>query len=306
MAKNFLLSQLLNEMDASLEFKAINEKPFEMLALATQDIDYDTCVFIASLKFAELLPNNVTMVLTTPELENDLTKRPFGLCIVEDPRSTFFDLHNFLSETGKLKRESFKTVIEASAQIHPLSSIASNNVRIGKNVLVEEFVVIRENTVIGDNSIIRAGTVIGGVGFEFKNTGEKVIPVAHDGGVVIGEHVEIQQNTCVDRGIYVWDDTVIGDYSKVDNLVHIGHGIKIGKRVMSTAGVIYGGRDIVGDDAWIGLNVATRNAITIGKGARLNMGAVVTRDVPDGGSVTGNFAIDHDEFIARLKRENNK
>ncbi|MDI9472518.1 MAG: DapH/DapD/GlmU-related protein, partial [Bacillota bacterium] len=193
--------------------------------------------------------------------------------------------------------------IEENAKIHPLTSIASNNVQIGKNVVIEEFVVIRENTIIGNNSIIRAGSIIGGMGFEFKNDGEVVMAIAHDGGVIIGEHVEIQQNSCVDRAIYVWDNTVIGDYSKVDNLVHIGHGIKIGKRVMSTAGVIYGGRDIVGDDAWIGLNVTTRNAITIGKGARLNMGAVVTQDVPDYGSVTGNFAIDHSRFITKLKRE---
>jgi UDP-3-O-[3-hydroxymyristoyl] glucosamine N-acyltransferase len=306
MTKKFLLSQLLKKMDAGLEFKVINEKPFEMLALATQNIDYDICVFISSLKFADRLPKNVAMVLTIPELENDLTDRPFGLCVVEEPRNTFFNLHNYLSKTGKLKRETFKTEIEESAQIHPLTSIASNNVRIGKNVLVEEFVVIRENTTIGDNSIIRAGTVIGGEGFEFKNTGEKVISVAHDGGVVIGEHVEIQQNTCVDRGIYVWDDTIIGDYSKLDNLIHISHGVKIGKRVMAAAGAIYGGRDIVDDDVWTGLNATARNGIAIGKRASLNMGAVVTRDVPDGGSVTGNFAIDHDEFIARLKRENNK
>ncbi len=304
--KDLTLSVILEEMHPGIQLRTINEQPFEVLALATQSVDFKTCVFVASSEFVEDLPDNVAMVLTTSELVKDLTDRSFGLCVVEDPKNTFFELHNHLSKTGQLKRDSFRSMIDESASVHPLSSVASHNVRIGKNVIIEEFVVIRENTTIGDNSIIRAGAVIGGVGFEFKNTGEIVIPVAHDGGVIIGEYVEIQQNSCVDRGIYVWDDTVVGDHSKIDNFVYVAHGVKIGKRVLSTAGVIYGGRDVIKDDVWAGLNVSTRNAITIGKGARLNMGAVVTQDVPDYGSVTGNFAIDHEEFIARLKRDRKK
>lgn len=297
-----LLSKILNEMGYSGEYRTINEKAFKHLALTESNIDEENCVFIDSDKYVDSINETVTMVLTTEEFLPFLIDKKSGLCIVKKPREIFFEIHNFLSEKSGYLRESFETKIGDNCNISPMASIARSNVIIGNNVIIEEFVVIRENTVIGDDSIIRAGCIIGGLGFEFKRCANNITRVAHAGGVKIGKEVEIQYNTCVDRAIYPWDDTVIGDYCKIDNLIHIAHGVKIHNNVMIVANSGIGGRTVIKDNAWIGFGVTLKNGISVGKNARANMGAVVTKSIPDNGSVTGNFAIEHNKFLRNMKK----
>jgi UDP-3-O-[3-hydroxymyristoyl] glucosamine N-acyltransferase len=185
-----------------------------------------------------------------------------------------------------------------------LASIAQNIVIIGNNVSVEEFVVIRENTFIDNDTIIRDGCKVGGQGYELKRTDYGILSVAHAGGVKIGKNVEIQYNTCVDRGVFPWDDTIFGDYCKIDNLVHVAHGVKIGKNVLVVANVGLGGRTEINDGAWIGFAATITNGVTVGEDARANIGAVVTKSVPGNSSVTGNFAIEHSKFLRNLKAAN--
>jgi UDP-3-O-[3-hydroxymyristoyl] glucosamine N-acyltransferase len=287
-------------MDFSGDYQCIDEKPFDYLALTASGLSQPSCVFLDSADYIGSITGNVTMVLTTAEV-SPLLDRAYGKCIVEKPRELFFVIHNYLSAKEGYARDRFPLTIGSGCKISPLASIAESNIIMGKNVTIEEFVVIRENTVIDDDTIIRAGCIIGGQGFEFKRTDSGLLSVVHAGGVKIGKNVEIQYNTCVDRGIYPWDDTAIGDYSKIDNLVHIAHGVKIGKNVMVVANVGLGGRTIVKDGAWLGFGATITNGITVGEDARANMGAVVTRSVPDNGSVTGNFAIEHRKFLRNLK-----
>lgn len=302
MKNELLLSELLHQMDPQMNYKLIEEKPFQVLSLAVQKPGYSTCVFVDGSGFSDKLSSDVSMILTKESLLDEFSSTTAGICIVENPRETFFNLHNFLSEEGLLIREKYNTSIGENCIISELSSISKTNVTIGDNVLIEEFVTIRPNTIIGDNSIIRAGAVIGGHGYEFKRKGDVITSVAHEGGVIIGKNVEIQYNSCIDRGIYPWDDTVISDFTKIDNLVHVAHGVKIGTGVMVVANTGFGGRVDVGKNTWIGFATTIRNGISIGENARVNMGAVVTTDVKDNASVTGNFAIDHDKFIQKLKQ----
>ena len=88
----------------------------------------------------------------------------------------------------------------------------------------------------------------------------------------------------------------------MDNLIHIGHAVKIGNNVMMPALSVIGGRVEIKDNAWVGIGSVVRNGLIIGENARINMGAVVTKDVNDNEAVTGNFAIEHTKFIKRLKR----
>ena len=81
----------------------------------------------------------------------------------------------------------------------------------------------------------------------------------------------------------------------------ISHGVKIGARNMIVAGSVIGGRTLLGDDCWVGLSATLKNGISVGNGARINLGAVVTKNVAAGESVTGNFAIDHDNLKGQLK-----
>jgi len=239
------------------------------------------------------------MILTTDDIANKIEN--IGVCIVDNPRILFFQIHNYLRNNENYRRNEFKTKIGSGCNISQLSSIAKNNVIIGDNVVIEEFVVIRENTTIENNVIVRAGTIIGGTDFEFKRTSEEVLSVEHLGGVIIGNNVEIQQNSTICRAIYPWDNTIIGDYSKIDDLVQISHGAKIGREVFIVALSGVGGRTIIGDNTWIGYSTTISNGLKIGKDVRVNIGSVVTKNVADGESVTGNFAIEHSLFIKHIK-----
>lgn len=280
----------------------INEKEFETLGILASKVDKTMCTFLDDEKYIKDLNDNFTMIITTKEIYQILSNRNCGFYLTENPRIEFFSIHNKLSNNTDYAREKFKTKIGENCKISDKACIAGENVIIGNNVVIEEFVSIKNNVTIGDNSIIRAGTVIGSTGFEFKRFNDKIIPVSHVGGVVIGNNVEIQCNTTIDKAIYPWDNTVIGDYTKIDNLNHLGHACKIGKCVMIPAGSIIGGRVVIEDNVWIGIGSIIRNGITIGKNARCNMGAVVTRPVLENENVTGNFAINHETFINNIKK----
>ena len=162
---------------------------------------------------------------------------------------------------------------------------------------------VKENTVIGDDCVIRTGTKIGGPGFEIKNDGTKTITVTHIGGVVIGNNVEIQQNSNVDKAIYPWDDTIIEDHVRINTLVQIAHGDKIGRFTEIVAHASIQGRVRIGENVWIGPGSVIRNGISIGDNARVNMGAVVTLSVPAGEAVSGNFAINHKLLLEEVKNK---
>lgn len=297
-----LLSNILKEFELHYDVVLKNEKSFEYLALTTSNVNGSICVFLDNEKYANNLKENVKMIITNSNIEKLLEDEYYGICIVENPREFFFRIHNFISDKHNKSVEKEKTIIGSDCNISNMTSISEYNVKIGNNVLIEEFVVIRENTTIGDNSIIRAGSVIGGQGFEFKRIGDGILSVVHAGGVLIGNNVEIQYNTCIDRGVYGWDKTIIGDNCKIDNLVHIAHGVKIGKNTMIVANVGIGGRTIIGEDAWIGFASTITNGISVGNNARANIGAVVTKPIPNEGSYTGNFAIEHSAFLRILKK----
>lgn len=286
-----------------LYVEIINEQEFETLGLLVSEISHHYLTFVDDLKFINLVQKeSIVMVLTTAEIAKAIPASK-GIVVCANPRNTFFKLHNLLSNEKKYIRKSIKTIIGNNCNISSLSYIDPNNVKIGVGVTIEEFVSIKSGTSIGDCSTVRAGSVIGSSGFEFKREDNTVIGVEHCGGVVIGSHVEIKCNTVIDRAIYPWDDTCIGDYSKLDNLIHVGHACKIKNRVMIPANSVIGGRVTIEDDSWIGIGSSIRNGVNIGKNSRVNMGAVVTKDVPENGAVSGNFAIDHAEFIKNLKKD---
>lgn len=303
-----LLSDILNEMKFQKKYVILSECDFEGLALTASDVDFNTCVFLDNEKYLNDVKQNVCMICATEAVAEKLKMAGWnkGICVTENPRMLFFEVHNFLAENEAYPycRKRFETKIGQNCKIDETASISKNNVIIGNDVIIEEFVVIRENTVIGDHSIIRAGSKIGGVGFEFKRDGDVILSVAHAGGVNIGEHVEIQYNACIDRAVYPWDNTVIGNYVKIDNLVHIAHGVKVEDNVMLVAQCGVGGRTVIGEKSWIGFSATVSNGLHIGKNARVNIGSVATKDVPDDYSVTGNFAIEHGKFIKNLKKMN--
>ena len=152
-------------------------------------------------------------------------------------------------------------------------------VTVGANCYIDQRAVIRHAD-IGDNVIIGPGVVIGGDGFGFvldEGTGE-VIKFPQMGRVKIGDNVEIMANSCICRGSLT--DTVIEDEVKIDQLVHVGHGARIGKGTLLIAHTQIGGSSDIGRYCWLAPSVTTIDHCNVGDFALLGMGAVATKDVP--------------------------
>ncbi len=195
--------------------------------------------------------------------------------------------------------------------IHPTARIAPD-ARIGPFTMIGPGVTIGPRTRIGSNCHIeRAGigadcivansVTIGRYGFGYEDdpvTGE-TMQFPHIGGVVIGDRVEIGSSTCVDRGSI--GDTVIGDDCKIDNLVHVAHNVRMGRRCKVIALAIIGGSVTLGEGAWIAPAAAVRDWRKVGAGAVVGLGAIVTKDVPEGETVVGNPAKPLPKTVHRYK-----
>ena len=288
-----ILSEIIELLDG---LTLLKDGEFTSLGLAVSECDEKILTFIENEKYIDSLSGKVTSLITTEEIGEKL-KSKYGVIISKNPRGDYFKLHNKLSYKIGYRREEFNTSIGEGCKISKLASISDKNVIIGNNVIIEEFVVIRENTVIGDNSIIRSGVVLGGEGYEYKRIDGIIMNVNHCGGVIIENNVEVQYNSCVDKALYPWDNTIVGEYSKLDNLVHIEHGVKIGKRCLIASRSTFGGRTILGNDSWVGLGSIISNGLKLGNKVSISLGAVVTKSLEDGEKVSGNFAINHDKFI---------
>ncbi|GAA0818534.1 UDP-3-O-(3-hydroxymyristoyl)glucosamine N-acyltransferase [Clostridium tertium] len=292
---------LLSEILAlNNNFELFREGDFSSLGLNISQADEKLLSFIESEKFLSQLSKSISCVITTKEMASKIPEN-IGVIISEVPRIDFFNLHNKLIRNKCYKREDFETEIGENCSISPTAIISNKNVKIGNNVVIEEYVIIREHTTIKDNCIIRANTVIGGEGYEFKRYDNKTIGVDHIGGVIIEENAEIQYSACIDKAIYPWDNTIIGEYSRIDNLVHIAHAVKVGKRCFITSKTTIGGRTIIGDDCWFGIGATVSNGLIIGNNSSISLGAVVTRSLKENSKVSGNFAIDHNKYIDFIK-----
>ncbi len=256
--------------------------------------------FVESEEFVPLCLENpqITGIVTTSELVGYFP-HPMGLIVCENPRLTFYRIHNHLASTTSFYWTPFTSVISQEATIHPSAIIAPNNVKIGKGTVIEAGAIIQEHSIIGEDCTLRAGCIIGSHGFEFKRAPDSIMRVEHAGGVLLHDRVEIQNGTNVNRAIF-GDFTEIGEDSKIDSLVHVGHAAKIGKRTMIAACSMITAC-LIGDDVWIGPGTSLRPQLTIGDKAFISMGSVVTKNVNPGEQVTGNFAIPHERFIEFMK-----
>ena len=160
---------------------------------------------------------------------------------------------------------------------------------IGDDCFIDSNVRIYDDVVMGKGCIVKAGAVLGGAGFGYERdeNGNK-FRFPQIGQLIMGDYVEVGANTCIDRGALA--DTIIGDYTKINNLCHIAHNNKIGKNVTITGCVNVSGSNIIDDDVWIAPNSSIRGWVHIGKGATVGMGAVVVKDIPAHETWVGNPA----------------
>ena len=179
---------------------------------------------------------------------------------------------------------------------------ATGKYKIGSNAKIHPTAIIYDNVIIGNNAKIHPYCVIGAGGFSPFWEGEKQYIFPHIGGVIIGDDVEIQAMTNIDRGGI--GNTIIGTNTKIDTQCHIGHNTRIGDGCTICAKTQTGGSNVIGDKVFIAPNVAIRTMgyiwaggsnkksdyITIGDGAFIGFGSLVVKDVKPGERVMGHPA----------------
>jgi len=133
---------------------------------------------------------------------------------------------------------------------------------------------------IGDRVRLYAGARIGEAGFGATGGEGGVVDVPQLGRVILQDGVTIGANSCVDRG--AWEDTVVGENTKVDNLVHIGHNVRVGRNCVMAAYTGISGSVTIGDGAAFGGRAGVADHVVIGAGARIGAAAGVFREVPAG------------------------
>lgn len=230
-------------------------------------------------------------------------------------------LEHFIPETPH-----FDSDIHPAAVIHSSASIGAGarigagcyigmNAKIGQQVTVYPNVTIMDESIIGDGTIIWPGTVIrercvigrycifhpnvsiGADGFGYRPSpdGRGLIKIPHIGNVIIGDGVEIGSGACVDRGKF--SSTIIGDGTKIDNLVQIGHNSKLGRSCVMAGNSGLAGSVTLGDGVMVGGSASISDHVTVGNGAVIGGGSGVMHDIPDGKTVLGYPAVDAREAL---------
>ena len=214
---------------------------------------------------------------------------------------------NVLKNMDKLlKKKIFvgkNTLIDKSANIGSNTLIGNNviikaNVNIGKNCTIGSNVII-ENSLFGDNIIIKSGTLIGQVGFGFNFEKKKRIKFPHIGRVIIENGVQIGSFCTIDRGSLT--DTVIGEFTSIDNQVQIAHNVKVGNFCMIAAQSGIAGSTIIGNNVKIGGQTGISGHLTIGNNVKIGGKSGVVANIEDNQIVMGYPAKSIRDFLTSKK-----
>lgn len=215
--------------------------------------------------YDKAMQSAATIILINAEIDFPPHK---GILLSDDPFRDYNKLVNRYYETQPVMGNQYYTgknvsVGEDSLIMHNV--FLGDRVQIGKNCRIYPNVVLYSDTIVGDDVIIHANTVIGADAFFFKKRPEGYDKLYSCGRVVIGNNVEIGAACTIDKGVS--GDTVIGDGTKLDNQVHLGHGAVLGKHCLLAAQVGVGGKTIIEDDVSLWGQVGVQKDILIEKGA---------------------------------------
>jgi UDP-3-O-[3-hydroxymyristoyl] glucosamine N-acyltransferase len=192
--------------------------------------------------------------------------------------------------------------IADSAVVYQSVSIESGS-QIGEGTTIYPGVVIYDGTRIGKRCVVHSNCVIGSDGYGFATNAGRHHKIPQVGIVRIGDDVEIGAGTTIDRAAF--GETVIGEGTKIDNLVQIGHNVKIGKHCLIVSQVGIAGSTELGDYVAVGGQSGLSGHIKIGNRVQIGGGSAVVEDTPDGAKVMGYPAVPFRQFARReamLKR----
>lgn len=235
----------------------------------------------------EVRDNNAIVCLVLPEklldcYSEEKLGRAISYIISDRPKRLFYTIHEHLCKTGNFYEVfDFEPVIGEACEIAE-SAVIEKGVVIGNNVTIGPNTVVRPGSIIDDNTYIGCNTTIGSEGFQSLIEGDSLpMHITHVGRCHICEDVYIGDNTCICNSLFE-GETYIGRGAQIDNLVHVAHNLYIGAGAIVTAHVILCGSSRIEEDAWLGPNSSVLNGVVVGKGAKVGLASVVTRNVlPD-------------------------
>lgn len=225
--------------------------------------------------------------------EDSIDRAPKHLSLISS-KSPYRDYAN-IATLFYGEKPSEKTLIDPTAHVHPTAKIGpgtrigpgcfvGENVEIGEGSLLYNHVTVT-HAIVGKGAVILPGARIGQQGFGFFMDEKGHISVPQLGRVIIGDDVEIGANTTIDRGTL--EDTVIGDGCRLDNLVQVGHNVRLGRGCAIAAQVGISGSTKLGDYVIVGGQVGFSGHITIGSRVKIAAQSGVISDIPDGQTYGG-------------------
>jgi UDP-3-O-[3-hydroxymyristoyl] glucosamine N-acyltransferase len=165
-------------------------------------------------------------------------------------------------------------------------------VQVGSHFFAHAHAVVRENCVLGDNVTLENGAIIGADGFGFsKNEKGQWEKIPQSGPVRIGSRVDVQANATIDRATV--GATEIGDGTKVDNLVQVGHGSRVGNDTLLCAQTGLAGSSVIGNNVILAGQVGIAGHCSVGDGVILTAQSAVSHDVPPGKVISGSPGFDN-------------
>lgn len=305
----FKIVQTLQKIATLIDAKFVGDQDFLILGInEIHVVESGDIVFVDHPKYYQkALESAATTILINKEVDCPEGK---SLLISDDPFRDFNKITNHFNPFKNSKESIATSASIGEGTVVQPNVFIGNNVKIGKSCLIHPNVTIYDNTVIGDNVVIHANTVLGADAFYYKNRPEGFDQLISGGRVILKDNVHIGASCTIDKG--VTGDTTIGNGTKIDNQVHVGHDTKIGKKCLIASQTGIAGCVIIEDEVTLWGQVGTNSGITIGKGAVILGQTGVTKSIPGGKTYFGTPISESREklkelaYLKRLMREEKK
>ena len=287
----------LEEISNLLHCEYVGDKNFPVLGMNEIHVVEDgDIVFVDHPKYYDkALQSAATIVLINKKVDCPAGK---ALLISDDPFRDFNTLTKHFRPFVASHESVSKTASIGEGTIIQPNCFIGNNVQIGKNCLLHANVIVYDNTVIGNNVIIHSGTILGADAFYYKKRSDGFDQLLSGGRVVIQDNVGIGALCTIDKG--VTGDTTIGEGTKIDNQVHVGHDTGIGKKCLIASQTGIAGCVIIEDEVTLWGQVGTTSGITIGAKAIVLGQTGVTKSIEGGKSYFGTPVEESREKLKQL------
>ncbi|WP_299013594.1 UDP-3-O-(3-hydroxymyristoyl)glucosamine N-acyltransferase [uncultured Polaribacter sp.] len=293
----FKKSQTLQQIAKLINAQPVGESNFQILGInEIHVVEKGDIVFVDHPKYYDkALQSKATTILINKKVDCPEGK---ALLISDDPFRDFNKITTHFNPFIAAKVSIADSAIIGEQTIIQPNVFIGNNVSIGKNCVIHPNVTIYDNTVIGDYVTIHANTVLGADAFYYKNRPSGFDKLISGGRVVLKNHVDLGASCSIDKG--VTGDTTIGEGTKIDNQVHVGHDTIIGKKCLIASQTGIAGCVVIEDEVTIWGQVGTNSGITIGKGAVILGQTGVTKSVSGGKSYFGTPIAESREKLKEL------